>query len=532
MHPDLIVTGGTVHTMNPDQPRATALAIAGDTILAVGDDDTAEALAGPSTVRFRLNGRTAVPGFNDAHIHLWKEGMLLTQVNARPAMAPSIEALVDAFAARAAQTPAGQWIEGRGYDETRLDERRHPTRHDLDMAAPGHPVVLGRTCGHIIVANSRAMELAGITAATPDPPGGEIDRDQRGEPTGVLRETAMALVRSIQPPPTEEALAAALIGAGRKCLALGITSVGEPGVDPRTVAVYRRLDEQGRLPLRCDVMAMTILPSGERAAPPQPWHGHLAKCDTVKLFSDGGLSSGTAALSIPYRNRHDCGLPRFPAEQLADEVRLIYDAGLSVAVHSIGDRVIGELLDAFERLNVERSNVQRSNVQRLRIEHFGLPNPQHLARAHALGVMTATQPSFLYDLGDTILYHLPEELVPQCYPFRAMIEAGMVVSFSSDGPVIGDINPLLGMQSAALRRARSGRAIAPEQAIGVDQALWCFTAGSAIVGGHAGRLGRLAPGYLADLAILSGDPLGTPPEKLLDIHVEQTFVSGKVMYDA
>ncbi len=333
MRPDLILTGGKIHTMDPSQPYATALAIAGDRILAISDDASIAALAGPATRRIALEGRTVMPGFNDAHIHLWKEGMLLTQVNARPAIAPSIEDIMDAYAARAARTPADQWIEGRGYDETRLAEHRHPTRHDLDRAAPAHPVVLGRTCGHIIVANSRALELAGITGATPDPAGGEIDRDEHGEPTGVLRETAMALVRSVQPPPTEDELAAALIGGGRKCLALGITAIGEPGVDPRTVAVYRRLDEQGRLPLRCDVMAMTILPNGTRAAPPTPWYGRLARCDTVKLFSDGGLSSGTAALSIPYRNRHDCGLPRFPAEQLAAEVRLIYDAGLSVAVH-------------------------------------------------------------------------------------------------------------------------------------------------------------------------------------------------------
>lgn len=260
-----------------------------------------------------------------------------------------------------------------------------------------------------------ALQLACITADTPNPPGGEIDRDERGEPNGVLRETAMALVRSIQPPPTDDELARALIGAGRNCLALGITSIGEPGVDPRTVNIYRRLDAEERLPLRCDVMAMTILPNGQRAAPPAPWHGRWAKSDTVKLFSDGGLSSGTAALSIPYRNRHNCGLPRFPAEQLAEEVRMIYDAGLAVAVHSIGDHVIGEVLDAFERLNVERSNVQR-----LRIEHFGLPNADHLRRARDLGVMVATQPSFLYDIGDTILYHLPEALVAQCYPFRSM----------------------------------------------------------------------------------------------------------------
>jgi predicted amidohydrolase YtcJ len=550
MRPDVILTSGTLHTIDPDYPRATALAIAGDSIMAVGDDTAIEALAGPNTRRIDLNGRTVVPGFNDSHIHLWKEGMLLSQVNARPAAAPSVEALVDTFAARAARTPAGRWIEGRGYDETRLDERRHPSRHDLDLAAPDHPVVLGRTCGHIIVANSRALQLANITANTPDPPGGMIDRDERGEPTGVLRETAMALVRSIQPPPTEDELAAALIGAGRKCLALGITCIGEPGVDPRTVAVYRRLDQEALLPLRCDVMAMTILPNGQRADPPRPWNGRLAKCDTVKLFSDGGLSSGTAALSIPYRNRHDCGLPRFPSEQLAAEVRLIYDAGLTVAVHAIGDRVIGELLDAFEAClknqeprteNQEPTERQgrssqfsilNSQFPRMRIEHFGLPTTAQLARARALGVMVATQPSFLYDIGDTIMSHLPDALESQCYPFRAMIEASIVVAFSSDGPVIGDINPLLGLQSAALRRTRSGRTIAPEQAIGVEQALWCFTTGSAIVGGQADRLGRLAPGYLADLAILSGDPLATPVEKLLEIQVEQTFVSGRLMYES
>ena len=270
---------------------------------------------------------------------------------------------------------SASWIEGRGYDETRLHERRHPTRYDLDRAAPDHPLVLGRTCGHTIVANSRALQLAGIAAATPDPHGGAIDRDERGEPTGVLRETAMALVRSIQPPPTEEELARALIGAGRKCLALGITSIGEPGVDPRTVDVYRRLGAEGRLPLRCDVMAMTILPNGQRAAPPEPWRQGLAKCDTVKLFSDGGLSSGTAALSMPYRNRHDCGLPRFPADQLAEEVRLIFDAGLTVAVHSIGDQVIGELLDAFESMPDHRppTNDQRPGPSRNRSSDLRSP---------------------------------------------------------------------------------------------------------------------------------------------------------------
>src|SRR5262249_854068 len=292
--------------------------------------------------------------------------------------------------------------------------------------------------------------------------------------------------------------------------------------------------------------AMTILPNGQRAAPPAAWRSRRAKCDTVKLFSDGGLSSGTAALSMPYRGRHDCGLPRFPAQQLAEEVRLIYNAGLSVAVHAIGDAVIGDLFDAFQaRLTTDHQppttnhgsalNVSHQSSlvsRRLRIEHFGLPNADQLARARRLGMVVATQPSFLYDIGDTILHYLPDALVAQCYPFRAMIEAGLTVAFSSDGPVISDINPLLGLQSAALRRARSGRPIAPEQAIDIARALWCFTAGGAAVSGESERLGRIAPGFLADLTVLSGDPLTTSIERLLEIQVAQTWVGGALAYEA
>ncbi len=530
MQADLILTGGHLHTLDPACPFATALAISSGKIVAVGDDRSMRSLAGPATRRIALAGMTVIPGFHDAHQHLWKEGMLLRQVNARPAVAPSIEALVQAFAERAAHLPSGTWLEGRGYDENQLLEHRHPTRADLDRASSHHPIVLGRTCGHIIVVNSIALRLAGIGASTPDPVGGQIDRDDRGEPTGVLRETAMALVRGVQPLPAEAELQQAIIDAGRKCLALGITCIGEPGVDARTVEVYQRLDLEGRLPLRCDIMAMTISPSGVRQPPPAIWQGHLAKVDTCKLFSDGGLSGGTAALRIPYRGRHDCGLPRFPAAQLNEEIARVFNAGLTVAVHAIGDLAIDLVLDAFE--SCVGGPVRLSGTQRLRIEHCGLPTAGQLARARALGVMLATQPAFLYDLGDSFLHHLPDALIPQCYPFRAMLDAGLTVSFSSDGPVISDINPLLGLRSAVLRRSRTGKPIALEQRIEVAEALSCFTVGSAAVAGLEHRLGRLAPGQEADLVVLSADPLQVPVERLLEIKVVQTFLEGRPVYES
>lgn len=529
---DTILVRGIVRTFDDACPVASALAIRGDSIVAVGDDATIGALATASTRRVDLAGAVVLPGFNDAHVHLWKMGMLLTQVNARPAVVPSINDLIKAFADRAAQTPAGTWIEGRGYDETRLSERRHPTRADLDVAAPAHPVVLGRTCGHVLVANSCALRLAGIGVGTPDPAGGQIERDVDGEPSGVLRETAMALVRAVQPAPSAGELAHALVEAARLCLPLGITSIGEPGVDPRTLAIYQQLDAAGHLPLRCDVMAMTLLPNGERVPVPQLWYGQRVKVDTVKLFADGGLSSGTAALSIPYRGRHDCGLPRFPIEQLIDEVCQIYGAGVCVAVHAIGDQAIGDVLDAFAACRRSDSVDRIGLTPRLRIEHCGLPNSTHLARARSLGVGIATQPAFLYDLGDAFLHHLPDALVPQCYPFAAMLSAGLSVAFSSDGPVIGDINPLLGLQAAALRQTRTGCVIAPAQEISIAQALRCFTIGSAIVSGMGQRLGRLAPGYFADCVVLSDDPFRVPVERLLEIQVEQTYVGGDLVYAA
>lgn len=561
--PDVIMTGGVIHTMGtPLRERdemasvqgwhrlskaqragrnawwetVSALAIHNGHIVAVGDDNTIAALAGPGTKHIKLEGATVIPGFNDSHMHLWKEGMLLSQVNARPAAAPSIDALIEAYHVRAQQTVVGHWIEGRGYDENRLPEKRHPTRHDLDKASRHHPIVLGRTCGHIIVANSMALRLAGIDRNTPDPVGGEIERDAQGEPTGVLRETAMALVRTVQPPPSEDSLRAAIVQAGQRCLALGITSVADPGVDQRLVGVYQQLDQEAALPIRCDVMAMTISPTGERFQPPTPHVGHHLKVDTCKLFSDGGLSGGTAAISIPYQGRHDCGFPRFPAHELQTEIEQIYHSGNCVAVHSIGDHAIEMVLDAFEACRgAERLSAGRigsKTTPRLRIEHFGLPNNAQLRRARGLNVLVATQPVFLSDLGDSILRYLPEPLVPQCYPFRSMLEAGLTVGFGSDGPVVTRVNPMEGLKASVSRTSPSGRTIAPEQCIDMAQALWCYTAGSAQVTSAAAPLGCLSPGYVADLAVLTADPLTVPLEKVLEIQVMMTMVAGRVVFEA
>ena len=528
MHPTLLFHNGPILT--PDGV-AGALAVRDGIIQATGPAEDLLDLAGPETRVVDLGGRALLPGFNDAHIHLWKVAMLLRQVDVRPAVAPSIEAIVAAFAARAAETPPGEWIEGRGFQESLLAERRWPTRHDLDRAAPGHPLFVTRTCGHIIVANSRALEAAGITRDTPDPAGGEIDRDEHGEPTGILRETAMTLIRRVAPPPRQSLLQEALVEAARRQLQLGITSVCDPGVDEYVLDAYLALEREERLPIRVDLMALRFTPDGRRAELPTPFVRDRLKLDTIKFFADGGLSGATAAVSLPYRNRpaESYGILYHEPDEFAWEVRQVHEAGLRVATHAIGDRAIEMVLDAYEAAYASDSAATR---QRHRIEHFGLPTPAQIQRAARLGVVVVPQPVFMHSLGRSFLTYLPEAMFPRLYPLRAFLDAGCRVALSSDAPVVPDNNPLLGLRAAADRTSADGVAISPEQGVGVAEALPLFSLGGAVAEGQEQRKGSLATGRLADLCVLSADPRAVPLDRLAELRVEMTVLGGEIVYEA
>ncbi|MHB8628007.1 MAG: amidohydrolase [Aggregatilineales bacterium] len=525
-HAELLLHHGTIHTLDPAHPLAEAVAISNGKILAVGALDELETLTHANTRRIDLQGRTLIPGFNDAHIHLWKVGMLLTQmIDTRLTATPTIPAIVEAFRAKAAQMPVGSWLTGRGYHELTLPERRHPTRHDLDTASAAHPIQLIHTSAHAAVVNSRALELAGITRDTPNPPGGEIEHDEHGEPTGLLRETAMGLVNAIAPPPTAGEFEAALLAAAKICLRLGITSITEPGITPDQIAVYRTLKDARRLPIRANVMASRYAPDNHKLPLPERYESDWLRSDTVKLFADGGLSSGTAALSVSYPNQNGKrGLPRYTDEQLLALVWDIHRAGLRAAIHAIGDAAIEQALKA-----VEYASGRLVSRMRHRIEHFGLPNASQLARAqHRVSVVP--QAVFLPALGDGFLAYTPPELLGQLYPLRAMKDAGLMVALSSDAPVVPDFNPLLGIKAAADRLSASGVPIAPDQAIEVADALRMYTVNGAVVAGESTLKGSLSPGKLADMAVLSGDPLRAPVERLTDLQVEMTILNGQIVY--
>jgi predicted amidohydrolase YtcJ len=521
---DVIFHGGHLWTGLHGRTDATALAVKGDRITAVGDDHDVVNLRGPDTRVIDLAGGTLLPGLVDAHAHIWKIGHLLTTLlDVRGAA--SLADLLARVRRHADRLQAGAWLYGRGYNEARFAEGRGPTRHDLDAVVADRPVVLMRTCAHIIACNSRALELAGITNDTPAPAGGEILRGPGGEPTGVLSERAMGLVLQRLPAPTPDDYATMITAALAHQLSRGITSTNDAGVTPELLDTYRRLDDEGRLPARVNVMALRLVDGvGVVPLPPRRRVSDRLRIDTVKFFADGGLSGATAALSVPYRHAGTRGVLRMQEQEFQSLAREAHDAGWRIATHAIGDVAIEQVLRVYAALG--------TSPIRHRIEHFGLPTDDQLARAARRGVIAVPQTIFIHALGRNFRQYLPEALLSRAYPLRAMLDAGITVALSSDAPVVENDSPMAGLEAALTRKDAEGHVIAGDQAISLDEALDAYTHGGATASGDEDRRGRLEAGLQADLTVLSGNICRTPPEALTSLAVTQTWVGGRLVYSA
>ena len=352
MPADLLLVNGRVRTMDAANPAVSAVAIRAGRIVFAGDDAGAKAAAAPGSPVIDLAGRTATPGLNDAHAHPMHVGFALLDLDLSPERNAAIADLQALVREAVAANPPGTWIIGRGYDDARLTEGRHPTRADLDAIAPEHPVVLIRMCHHIGAANSVALRLAGVTRATADPADGLFDRDEHGEPTGVLREGALGVVRAVIPEPDEAAMMAALEAGGREFLRQGVTSAVEAGIrDPRELRTYQRLRERGRLPIRTYLMMMLdetldhLASLGITTGFGDEW----VRIGPAKLFSDGSIGGRTARMHAPYEGQPDnYGLWMMPPEELKAKVRRAHDAGFQVGIHAIGDAAIDLVLDAYQ----------------------------------------------------------------------------------------------------------------------------------------------------------------------------------------
>jgi predicted amidohydrolase YtcJ len=522
---ELVIHNGCVLTQA--NPRvAAAVLIRDGRIASVGDARDLLRECGSQATRIDLGGRTLVPGFNDAHAHIWKIGHLrTTMLDLRGTR--SIEEITNRVQAFDHRLPNDAWLLGRGYNEAALREGRAPSRRDLDRVAPDRPILLTRTCGHICAVNSRALVLAGITSDTAAPTGGVIDRDGSGEPTGLLHETAMGLVTRVLPPTGAAEYETMIRAALQHQLSVGITSSSDCGVSPQLIRVYLDLDAGGMLPARVNVMPLRRL-DGVRDPVRLPARhvSDMLRIDTAKFLADGGLSGATAALGVRYRHADTRGVLRFDESELLELCRETHTAGWRIATHAIGDVAIDQVLSIYEQLGPHKCGVAH------RIEHFGLPNASQLARAARLGVIAAPQPVFLRSLGRNFRQYLPDSLLSRAYPIRAMLDAGVCVALSSDAPVVEDDDPLVGMAAAVTRCDDEGDPIALDQAITIQEALFGYTMGGAIASGDADNRGSIEPGKWADLAVLSQNPLDVEPAKLAELKVEMTLLAGRIVFES
>jgi len=547
---NLLLYNGLIYTLNPAQPHATALAIRDDRILAVGDLQEVRAAAGHAAPEIDLAGQAVIPGLTDAHVHFTWHGLALQRV--RLSNVVTLEAALAQIAAKVATLPPGAWLQGGGWNHGRWGGH-WPTRADLDRVCPDRPAILVRRDGHSIWVNSQALALAGIDDTTPDPPDGVIQRDPQGHATGILLEGAQELVRRVVPTPTPAERLAALRLAQAEALSYGLTSVHIPpspiSSDGReTLRDLQILYSQGKLQLRC--LAHLACPDLDAALALGLRSGlgdHWLRIGGLKIFADGSLGSETAEMLEPYTGRAGRGIAMFPEAALNTLIRQAYAGGISVVVHAIGDAANRKVLDAIAKTQQQpeqqnQQSVPGSSVRSSpgasapalpnRIEHAQVLHPEDIGRFAALGVVASMQPAHA-----TSDIQVAERLwgarCRTAYAWQALKSAGTVLAFGSDAPV-EPLNPWPGIHAAVTRQRPDGtpeEGWYPSQRLSLADTLHACCIGPAMASGETGIKGMLAPGMLADLAILAVDPFANRPEDLHAVTVNMTIVGGKVLFE-
>jgi hypothetical protein len=522
----LVLVGGQIRTLDPERPAATAVAIRGDRIIAVGGDAEVRRLAGPGARVIELAGKTVTPGLIDAHCHLYGLGADLETVSVR-GLASEAET-VKAIAAAAAGRPAGEWLIGRGWDQNRWPGQQFPTRAALDAAVGDRPVLLRRVDGHASWVSSRALAAAKITAATPDPRGGKIVRGAGGEPTGVLIDNAMDLVDAVIPAPPAEVRERRIRAAARRAVAVGLTGVHDMGIDDATAAVYRALAARQELPLRVYGLLSGDAANIERVRRnPEPAVGRF-ELRGVKFYADGALGSRGARLYADYDDdRGNRGLWVTEPDPLAFAVEVAMSAGWQVAVHAIGDAAIGAVIDAFRAAQLKYPGEHRP-----RIEHLQVLAPADLPRLVETRAIASMQPTHATSDMPWAEQRVGAERIKGAYAWRTVLDQGVPLAAGSDFPV-EEVSPLLGIHAAVTRQDGSGAPAGgwyPTQRMTLDEAIAAFTHGAAYAGFAEDTRGRIAVGRLADLTVFDGALAAD--RSLLERKAALTIVGGEVVHEA
>lgn len=526
--PDLIVVNANAHTMDAAKPTAEAFAVMGNKIVAVGANNEIRAMAGANTRVIDAGGKLVLPGFNDSHTHFLEGGFQLSNVDLRDAKSP--EEFVRRIKEFAAKLPKGQWILGGNWDHENWTPNNLPTRQLIDAATPDNPVFINRLDGHMSLANSLAIKLAGVSKDTKDVAGGVIVRDASGEPTGIFKDAAQSYIEKAIPEFSFAEKTRAAQNATDYAASLGVTSVQEMSTGDN-VGVYQELLRQGKLKTR--IYGCSPLPIWQRIGNTgihYAFGSAMLRVGCLKGFADGSLGSTTAWLFEPYLDApNSTGLMGAEIPKMYENAKNADKAGLQVNIHAIGDRANAEILDIYEK--IEKENGMRD--RRFRIEHAQHLRQQDIPRFGKLNVIASMQPYHAIDDGRWAWKRLDEKRLKGTYAFRSLLDSGAHLAFGTDWNV-APLNPLYGIYAAVTRRTlddKNPNGWIPEQKISVEEAVRAYTMGSAYAEFQENVKGSISVGKLADFIVLSDDVFKMNPIEIGKAKVLMTVMDGKVVYE-
>ena len=529
---DLIIRNAKIWTVDKDHPTAQAVAVLGDRIVAVGSNREVDGWHGARTRTIDAAGKLLLPGFNDAHVHFVDGGLALDRVQLNDAT--SAEEFARRIDERAKQAPKGEWIMGGDWDETKWTPAAMPTKGLIDPLTPDTPVFVGRYDGHMALANSVTLRLAGITAQTPDPPGGVIVRDAQGNPTGALKDAAMDFVYKIAPPLSPDERLRAVKRALAHAASLGVTSVQHMNPEYADIAVYSELLEQGELTARIYAAPLiTGVDDQVKIGIRHAFGGPYLRIGALKAYADGSLGSSTAYFFEPFSNQpNNHGLlseEMHPVSLMRERMMRADAAGLQLCTHAIGDQGISIILDLYS--DIVKAHGERD--RRFRIEHAQHMAAKDFDRFAQLHVIASMQPYHAIDDGRWAEERIGHDRASRTYAFRTFLNHGVRLAFGTDWNV-APLNPMLGLYAAVTRATLDGknpRGWFPEQKLTMEEAVEAYTMGSAYAEFQENDKGSITPGKLADMVLLSDDILTIDPAKIRDVRVLKTFVGGEMVWD-
>ena len=535
---DLLLINGKIVTVDEKFTTKEAVAVKEGKVLAVGSTKEMKTLKGEATEVIDLEGKTVLPGLYDSHLHMIFTGVSLQIINLRTPPMKSIADMAKAVGEKVKKAKPGEWIVGRGWDQVKLSDHRNPTRYDFDKVAPNNPVYLTRTCGHLAVVNSKALEVAGITKAMKDPVGGRIVRDEKGEPTGMLEETpAMSLCTILIPPDSIEDTIEQIKLASDAFNAVGLTSVIEAGVTEDQIIAYQLALERGLLHVRVNYMLRAIDGNESEESsikrinsfPMITGYGNdMLRFQGLKILIDGGIGGKTALLREPYEKDTRTGLLTVPEAKLQHLVDAANKRGMLSGIHCCGGKAMDIVIDTFKKTD----KVKPIKGRRFYLIHAYQPSEQNFRDCIEYGIPVASQPDFLYYLGDSYVENVGVKRSSWLKPHRAWIDKGIMVAAGTDSPVT-PYPPFPCLWAAVARKTELKKTVmGAEQRVSREEAIKMYTINGAYLSFEEKLKGSLEPGKLADLIIIDRDILTCPEDDIKDTKVLRTILGGKTVYKA